>query len=238
MTQYSYTFSIDQPCSENWQQMSVTERGKFCHSCTKEVIDFSSLTDEEIIRTIEQAKGLVCGRFHPKQLNRPMQLSYYVKRPSSLRAILAGIALLTIIAPGMTACDTSDVKTEQHDGSSQKQDLIPLDPRVYKGQLINTTDSLPVTNAEIMLVNTSQKVKPDAQGCFEFPLDDSLSNTFVTINVYIPEVGTNVYMIDALSINEHQREVIYVEANVCEPTMVLGNVSYIKERKMINVSGQ
>src|SRR6478752_2769838 len=101
MKNYSYTFSIDKPCSEAWDQMTTSEKGKFCKSCQHEVIDFSSLRDDEIIRVIEKAMGNVCGRFENKQLSRPMQLSAYIQRPSSIRAIVAGIIMLTIISPSI-----------------------------------------------------------------------------------------------------------------------------------------
>lgn len=63
--------SIPEPCHENWQQMTATEQGRFCNACAKEVIDFSMLTDAEVLnyfntRTYEK----VCGRALPDQLNR------------------------------------------------------------------------------------------------------------------------------------------------------------------------
>jgi hypothetical protein len=39
---------IPTPCSENWNDMTSNEQGRFCQNCQKTVIDFSSKTDKEI----------------------------------------------------------------------------------------------------------------------------------------------------------------------------------------------
>jgi len=40
---------IDNPCHEDWAQMTETERGKFCGVCATEVLDFERMTEAEII---------------------------------------------------------------------------------------------------------------------------------------------------------------------------------------------
>ena len=41
--------SIPEPCHENWQEMTPTQQGRFCKACAKEVIDFSMMTDTEVL---------------------------------------------------------------------------------------------------------------------------------------------------------------------------------------------
>lgn len=63
--------SIPEPCHENWQAMTPTQQGRFCNSCAKEVIDFSMMTDTEVLNyftTLTHEK--VCGRALPAQLDR------------------------------------------------------------------------------------------------------------------------------------------------------------------------
>jgi hypothetical protein len=65
--------NIAEPCHEKWQYMSITEQGAYCKSCCKEVIDFSSLTDEEIVDYFEKRIGeKICGRLKNDQLNKPL----------------------------------------------------------------------------------------------------------------------------------------------------------------------
>lgn len=61
---------IPEPCHEKWNEMTPTDRGRYCSSCEKKVIDFSNKSDAEILRLL-QGKN-TCGRFQTKQLNRPL----------------------------------------------------------------------------------------------------------------------------------------------------------------------
>lgn len=63
---------IPEPCHENWGAMQAAEKGRFCLSCQKTVVDFSAMTDQEVLLYLQQVQGDTCGRFAPDQLNRPM----------------------------------------------------------------------------------------------------------------------------------------------------------------------
>lgn len=66
--------SIPQPCHQSWNDMSPNEQGRFCSSCAKTVIDFSVMTDAQLIRYFENLKNEnVCGRAYPDQLNRSIE---------------------------------------------------------------------------------------------------------------------------------------------------------------------
>jgi hypothetical protein len=63
------TVSIPNPCHENWEQMSPTKNGKHCQSCAKNVIDFTSFTQEEIEQFLKNNPH-ACGRFYNHQISR------------------------------------------------------------------------------------------------------------------------------------------------------------------------
>ncbi|MGZ3866970.1 MAG: T9SS type A sorting domain-containing protein [Bacteroidia bacterium] len=61
--------SITEPCHENWDAMTPNQQGAFCHSCAKDVVDFSKKSLEEIKNFFSKPQsGRVCGRFEEKQL--------------------------------------------------------------------------------------------------------------------------------------------------------------------------
>ena len=68
--------SIPQPCSEDWNKMTPQERGRFCDSCQKCVVDFTGFTDEQLHQYFRKYSGeKVCGRFQNWQLKRVVALS-------------------------------------------------------------------------------------------------------------------------------------------------------------------
>lgn len=71
---------IPEPCHENWNKMDITEQGRYCQSCCKQVVDFTMMSDEQIIDYLSNTKGKTCGRFDHDQLNHSLQknkLSYW-----------------------------------------------------------------------------------------------------------------------------------------------------------------
>src|SRR4030095_8969306 len=70
----SFQLQIPVPCHEDWNKMTPDNQGRFCMSCQKSVVDFSSMADSEIILFFKNAKGNTCGRFSDDQLNRKYQI--------------------------------------------------------------------------------------------------------------------------------------------------------------------
>ena len=58
MSTTSYKISVKAPCHEDWAGMSNTNDGRFCSSCEKEVIDFTKLSDEEVIAYIQKMQSM------------------------------------------------------------------------------------------------------------------------------------------------------------------------------------
>jgi hypothetical protein len=65
-----YNVSIPEPCHEDWDKMKPAEQGRFCQSCCKVVVDFTSKTTNEIVDYLLAAgKKSVCGRAYDEQLS-------------------------------------------------------------------------------------------------------------------------------------------------------------------------
>ncbi len=65
-----HKITIPDPCHENWGKMTPTKNGRFCMSCSKTVIDFTSMMPEEIQHFfIQNQSNKICGRFKKSQLD-------------------------------------------------------------------------------------------------------------------------------------------------------------------------
>jgi CarboxypepD_reg-like domain len=62
--------SIPNPCSENWNNMTPQEKGRFCDACQKCVVDFTAMSDAAVLDYFNKNNGKVCGRFDKRQLDR------------------------------------------------------------------------------------------------------------------------------------------------------------------------
>ena len=63
-----YKITIPKPCHENWNKMTPNDNGRFCGSCSKNVVDFTNMMPDEIQMYFQQHSN-VCGRFKNSQLN-------------------------------------------------------------------------------------------------------------------------------------------------------------------------
>lgn len=62
---------IPTPCHEDWNNMLPEEKGRFCNSCAKTVVDFSVMSDQQLLDYLANFKNQsICGRLHHDQLDR------------------------------------------------------------------------------------------------------------------------------------------------------------------------
>ncbi len=67
--------TIPKACHEDWHTMSADQKGRYCMSCCKTVVDFTNMSDRAILHHIANAGGSrVCGRLHTDQLHRSMTI--------------------------------------------------------------------------------------------------------------------------------------------------------------------
>lgn len=70
---HSFHLNIENPCHEQWESFTPTSTGGFCASCQKNVIDFSRMSESELVaffRDRQNSSQGLCGRFREDQLKR------------------------------------------------------------------------------------------------------------------------------------------------------------------------
>ncbi|SEW08477.1 hypothetical protein SAMN05428988_1897 [Chitinophaga sp. YR573] len=115
---------IPTPCSQNWEEMSVVPGGRFCDSCEKKVIDFSLMSDRQILGILSKSKGEVCGRFVNEQLNRELAVSSQQSN-ALIPAVLISTALMAGTAMSVHATERKLPDMEQD--TTKPVALIPPD---------------------------------------------------------------------------------------------------------------
>lgn len=70
----SIKLRVAEPCSQDWHKMEPAEQGRFCLSCQKQVVDFTLMSDKEMVDYFSQRAPGICGRFMPDQLERSLAL--------------------------------------------------------------------------------------------------------------------------------------------------------------------
>ncbi|WP_111684831.1 energy transducer TonB [Winogradskyella tangerina] len=65
-----FSLSIPEPCHEDWSKMTPNDRGRYCQSCSKTVIDFTTMNIEEIQDYIHNHRDQrICGHIKQSQLD-------------------------------------------------------------------------------------------------------------------------------------------------------------------------
>ena len=122
---------IPEPCHEDWNTMTPTAQGRHCQSCCKQVVDFTTMSDQQIISYLTKASGNTCGRVRKDQLEKPLRTSHH----KPWKWIIAGIASLffffnKVQAQKKEQCDTKKDTTKQSKGDYRKIMGIMIPPKI------------------------------------------------------------------------------------------------------------
>ena len=103
--------TIPKPCQENWLEMTPLEQGRFCQLCQKNVFDFTTASDREILEAYNKDQQL-CGRFTTSQLNRDL----HIRKEKSSIWVAATSAIVSFIGLGTNEVQSQEtIKVEQTD---------------------------------------------------------------------------------------------------------------------------
>ena len=176
MSRPSIHISIPKPCHEQWDGMTATERGAFCQSCQTEVIDFSTMTDREVVEYLSKNKT-GCGRFRNDQLNTNLVIPSVENGVFKWRALFFGF-LSFISFKSMKASSVYTPKTYSYTSnksfsdttiSVQANDSIKISGKVLdeKGEAM--------VGASIILIGTGGNsnigTATDLNGNFSLKID-------------------------------------------------------------------
>lgn len=171
--------SIAEPCHENWDSMTPSEKGRFCSSCEKTVHDVAHLSNKEIIQTYNENGDTLCIRI-------PKERLYDHSKPVHNRWWIAALIFLVL------GVKNSFAKIMGQNNSKWMADAkkdIQLDSIKVRGTVMDTTSAkepLPFATVQIMRGNKMLAGGySDLEGKFSFTIiEDSLyRNDTLTLKV-------------------------------------------------------
>ncbi len=183
--------TIPEPCSENWDKMTVSERGRFCSRCSNIITDFSTFTDKELVEYISKANAKICGRFENTQLDRVIAI-YEPANTPVFKRLLYGTALAAGVAGSLQSQVRSTTPSEiKATRSGSNIDLIspaykPTDDSTFKitGYIIDSVTKQPLPFANVILEQGDKMITgitADDYGKFEIFASKDFSNKKLTI---------------------------------------------------------
>ena len=156
-----YFLSIENPCEKVlWKSMENSENGKFCDLCYKNVIDFSVLSDSEIIKIIENPSRDICAKMSASQTNR------LLINPSKRKNLHLTNTITTLLVVGSAnTILASEINTT-------KQNQIAL---------IDNFNSFNKFSEKTLIIETDSLKKTISGTIIDENTDESLENEYVSI---------------------------------------------------------
>lgn len=169
--------NIPQPCHEDWHKMTPSQQGRFCSACAKEVVDFTAMSDNELLEYFLQKKDeKVCGRMYPDQLSRPVTKIIWPKKKKWWYWQYAAMFLLFLSKTGSAKAQGTIKVISTQKKATQKQavhtevqgNIMPATG--IKNRVAGTiTDEqgLPVAGAGIIVKGAASGTITDAAGNYQ-----------------------------------------------------------------------
>lgn len=185
--------TIAQPCSESWAAMTPTATGRHCAACAKTVIDFTHLSDAEILEQLARAgRGGACGRFRAGQLQRPLQ-PVVVPPAARWRAWLAAAAAVWGLRESAGVAARAQVPTEQRavPAPAAWQDMRRNDyegagpaPAVVRGIVVDAATGEALPGVSVLIHGTTIGTATNMAGEFSLTIPaDRRADASLTIDI-------------------------------------------------------
>ncbi len=176
----NFQISIPTPCHEDWEKFTPTSTGGFCGSCQKNVIDFSGMSESQLVayfRDLPTNNQHLCGRFRDDQLQKDYDIKSwfptwnitnktlnYEVPISQFRTSQNIISLPIIRKMKMVRNMTMAVLTFAFAESYGQQKRIA-------GQVVDS-EGLPLPGVSISIKNTTKGIASDKDGKYNLTVDE------------------------------------------------------------------
>ena len=194
----SFTLNLSNPCSEKWESFSPTERGAFCSACAKEVIDFTALSDQQIIDYFKTRPKNTCGKFRPDQFKYYHVQSDFINPGWKLwKAGLVAITLASLTKPASAQQKKLNAATDQSSTESLRSDCSAVQKTFDVTGIVYDENNSPMPGLTVVRYGTTIQTYTDPNGKFLFSglsSGDTLAFMFVGFETQLKVVKDTTAM--------------------------------------------
>lgn len=185
--------SIPNPCHENWAEMTVVDKGRFCSHCQKTVTDITGMSDAAVIQLFQQQNHTHCIRAFSSQLNRTITLPPQAPTRFYRIAVALGLTIMMAGAADAYARPKAPLVEQSYlldTGDSTKKETGGGDSITIRGVVLDEAyNPFPDVVVKVMqggLIKGGTITKND--GGFEIIIKDSNTNNY---QISVSTVGYN-----------------------------------------------
>lgn len=163
--------SVPEPCSEDWDKMLPEEKGRFCMSCQKVVVDFTAMSDEQLLKYFTEYKGKnTCGHFLATQVDRPLAVPQKRHWYSSInKRVAAAFIAVQAMLFNVRAYAMPQSNIEIVDGTQTQGDKVTA----ITGRVVDYLTKEPIVGVKVIIEGTDYYAITDIKGGFAISVKES-----------------------------------------------------------------
>jgi len=218
----SIKINIENPCHENWHNMLSAEKGKFCQSCQKTVVDFTRMTNKAIIDHLTNNTGKVCGRIDSYRLNTVLHAETPLKSNFFNKYIAGFLMALGFYNPTIAQQPVNNNTTTQETGKKSTTRISSTNdgPFYVEGNILNNATGNPMPFAQVKIAGTNISVNSDKNGFYRIRVPQVQRNANLCLEVYLK--GYETVLLENLDIKQKQLTInVQLQAS---PEILMGEV--------------
>ncbi len=212
-------------CSESWDKMPNTDKGKFCDKCTKNVFDLTNKSDTEIKQIYTENKGKMCGRIKQSQITMP-----FVSQHKQILAKFCA-ALYLVFGGWLFKSDIVAQNVDRTEEIIELGEIIQMN--TIKGKVLDAETGEPLVGVNIHIESNNDLVgaTTDENGIYTIYYDSHSAND--TVEIIFTYFGYTKTKVKNVVLGEGETLVNDLLMNLDQEIILMGDV-WIEEPPIIN----
>lgn len=239
MKKQQYKLNIEKPCNQDWYLMTRTNGGKFCSNCSKTVLDFTTISDNEIIQILEKESSNICGRINNQRLNRILETKPQTKKSILLQTItsliLLGTNMNSFAKNNWFSRQSSQIEIMSildknsnipNQDKQNKESVLDSLNNVLQGKVIDNESKEPLPGVIVLIKNSTTATTTDLDGNFKLTIPDNLLTNKIHIIITYIGYETTETIIDKTELTP-SKKIYLIQAQQA----LIGEVIVIKKKR-------